>query len=182
LIERFFKIGLAEVFYIEQPEDLQFIKSVAELSFSRITKENVNRVTDFRGEGTIKTFEVYLNRGEYGIFAFLEGKVVGHVWAMYSGKNNFKASNYITLDKGESLTHFSNVNPIFRGKNIYPAMMAEISKQIFDVYKPKRILGDIEIDNIPAIKGILKSGYKHLGYVSYCTILNFKTLTKKYYI
>lgn len=182
MLKRFFKLGLAEIFYLDRLEDLQFMKSVSGLSFLRITKDNVGKVTDFQAEGVIKTFKVFLNRGEYGIFAFLNDKVIGHVWGMYAGKNDFKASQYMTLNEGEALTHFSNVDPAFRGKNIYPAMMAEISKQLFEVFKPKRILGDIEIDNLPAIKGIIKSGYKHLGYVSYCTIFNFKTIVKKYYI
>ena len=182
MLERFFKIGLTEIFYVERSEELQSAESILGLNFLRITKENIHKVTDFQKAGVINTFKIYLNRGEYGIFACLDGKVVGHVWAMYSEKNNFKASNYMTLNEGEALTHFSNVNPAFRGKNIYPAMMVEITKQLFDVYKPKRVLGDIEIDNIAAIKGIVKSGYKHLGYVSYCTIWNFKTIAKKYYI
>lgn len=181
LLERFFKMGLAEIFYVEHLDDIKSIESVPGLTFVRITKDNVRMVSDFRKEGTINVFESYLCSGEYGIFAILDGKVVGHVWAVYSNNNDFYASNYMTLEKGEILTHFSNVNPVFRGKNIYPAMMAEISKQLFEEFHPKRILGDIEIDNIPAIKGILKSGYKHLGYVSYCKIINFFTIKKNFY-
>ena len=181
-LKLFFKIGLAEVFYLERPDDIKSVISVPGLSFSRITKENVWKVLDFRDEGCLKTFEVYLRQGNYGIFAILNGKVVGHVWAIYSEENDFTASRFITLAKGEILTYYSNVNPIFRGKNIYPAMMAELSRQLFDVFKPKRILGDIEIDNIPAIKGIVKSGFRHLGYANYITICNLITFNKKFYL
>lgn len=181
LLERIFKIGLFEVFSIESPNEILSVKSIDGLSFSRITKENVTRVLDFREEGHLKNFKIFLNQREYGIFAILNEKVVGHAWAIYSEKNDFPVSSFVTLTKGECVIDFTNVDPVYRGKNIYPAMMAELSRELFEKYKPKRIIGDIDVYNISALKGIVKSGYKHLGYISYVKIFNYVILKKKFY-
>jgi hypothetical protein len=156
LIKKLIEIDLLELFYIDNPNDLLSIKSIYDLDFSYITDV----------------------KGDFGIYAIVDKKIVGSVFSTYSDKDGFCANRTITLSKNQCLLHHSYVNPDYRGKNIYPVMMIELCKEVFKKYNPNMIIGDIKINNGSAINGIAKTGFKHLSYLNIINICKFLTVKR----
>lgn len=162
-----FKVRRQQVFFLANPKDINAISVVADIKFMEITFDNVEHVTDFRCEEHAAAFLRFLEEGQYGIYAWIDSKVVGHAWAKVSKKRRCKVNGYIKISQNEALIHYCNVSKSHRGKNIYPAMLAALCLRLFSEVKVRCVLIDTEVDNKAALRGIAKVGFKPLGKGTY---------------
>lgn len=166
-IRHMFKLRRQQVFFLDTPNDINAVSVVADIKLSKITFDNVEHVKDFRSEEHAATFLRFLEEEQYGIYAGIDSKVVGHAWAKVCKKRRCKVNGYIIISQNEALIHYCNVSESHRGKNIYPVMLAALCQRLFSEVKVRRVLIDTEVDNKAALRGITKVGFKPLGKGTY---------------
>ena len=111
-------------------------------------------------------FKEFLSNEDVGVFAWHNGVVIGHLWAIICTKENCRVNVYFPLKKNDALFHYGNVKPEYRGNNILAAMISEITRYLFS-NQVSRIYGDPEIDNIASQKSFEKMGYIKGGKMKY---------------
>jgi len=151
------------VFVLTNAEGIVPVSARVPITISRITSDNVERVQDFRNEVHVGTFHRHLDEGQYGVYAWLGSRVVGHAWAKVCHEPSCRVNGYMDLSHGEALIHFCNVREDHRGKNIYPAMLASLCKRLFSEANVSRVLIDTEVRNKASSRGIAKVGFQSLG-------------------
>ena len=165
------KVRRQKIYFIDDINELRDIYLNDDVRFSDITFDNVEHIKDFRSEKLITTFSEFLEDGQYGIYACMDSKVVGHAWAKVCTTQNTKVNGYINIFQNEALIHFCNVCEKHRGQNIYPAMLKILCQRLFSEAKILRVLIDTEMDNKSSLRGIRKVGFKSLGIGVYVQLL-----------
>jgi hypothetical protein len=179
-IRHMIRIRRQRIFYLDAPNDIITVSNKADIKISKVTSDNVERVVDFRAIEHAGTSRKYLTEGQYGIYAWLGAKVVGHAWAKLCTKPHFMVNRYFDLKQGEAFIHYCNVDEDHRGQDVFPLMLACLCHRLFDEAKAKRIIIDTEVDNEPSLRGIAKVGFKPLGsgiYVQFLGRRIFKRVT-----
>ena len=147
------------------------------VNITEITCDNIECVADFRSEKYVGTFYRFLEQGQYGVYAWLNSKVVGHAWAKVCRDQSCRVNGYLDICRNEALIHFCNVKADQRGNNIYPAMLAVLCQRLFVEADVSRVLIDTEVKNQASLRGIAKVGFKPLGtgfYIQFRGRLIFK--------
>lgn len=179
-VKNLFKVRRTLVFYLGDPGDIIPINSKAKISISGVSFDNVEHITDFRSEKHEAMFRKYLEEGECGVYAWLDSKVVGHVWAKVCKRSRCRIKGYMDISQSEAMIHFANVSEEQRGKNIHPSMLVALCRYLFSEEKVNRILIEMEVDNRAALRGPIKVGFKLLctgTYVKFRGRLLFKYFT-----
>jgi len=175
-----FKVRRTLVFYLGNPDDIIPIKSNAEISISEVSFDNVQRVTDFRKKEHEVLFRKYLDEGQCGVYAWLNSKVVGYVWAKVCKRHRCRIKGHMDFFQSEAMVHFSNVSEEQRGQNIYPSMLVALCLRLFSQENVSRVFIEEEVDNNASLRGLIKVGFKLLFtgiYVKFRGRLFFKRFT-----
>jgi len=165
------------IFYLDDANDIVSVDAKVGIDIQEVTFANVESITDFRTREHVATFRRYLEEGQYGIYAWLDSKVVGHAWATVCKSSHCRVNGYMDIYQGEAFIHYCSVSKNQRGQGIYPSMLVALCQRLFSQAKVKRVLIDAEIDNIASLHGIAKVGFKPLGtgtYVQFREYLLFK--------
>jgi GNAT superfamily N-acetyltransferase len=157
------------VFFLDDISNMINLDNRTDISIVRANCENVRDAITFRCSSQIEVFRNFIHEGQYGAYAYMNSKVVGHVWAEVCRKDFCKAEGYIKLNRDEALIHDCNVSEEYRGKGIYPAMLAFLLRLLFRE-KVARVLIDTEVNNFASVSGIEKVGFKLLGVGTYIFI------------
>lgn len=157
--------------YSEQLYKLMFsqVRNVLprqEVSFVQINKNNYREVEFVRsGAFYVRDFRKMLSLGDYGIYVCVDGRPVGYGWA------KVKTSKDYFFHVSDCYLCRFYVNPEWRGKNFYPAMICKLiqdfRKEGFGTFYIA-----VESTNIPSQKGIEKVGFV------YQKTLRFRRLLK----
>lgn len=142
----------------EWPEGTRPTVSAAHLE--PITLSNAHRVCEFRPERTALTFQRFLERGDFGLFAINENSVVGHAWMSAPRPQSHRGQGYVPLAEGESLIFYCNVATSHRGRGIFKAMISGLAAQHLQRGDQARLLIDTEISNAPSRRGIIGAGFR----------------------
>jgi hypothetical protein len=180
-IWRILKVRRRSIFVLTDENDVVPVSARVPITVSEVTFDNVDGVLDFRGEGYARIFRRYLNEGQYGAYAWLGSRVVGHAWAKVCHEPSCRVNGYMDLSQGEALIHFCNVREDHRGKNIYPATLGSLCKRLFSEANVSRVLIDTEVTNKASLRGITKVGFRPLGtglYAQFRGRLVFKHFTR----
>lgn len=121
-----------------------------------LTKEKCYQVMEIREKNVEKTFEEICDT-QIVLLAKYDGKIAGHAVLKFS-KDNYLGKHWFD----DAYIHYCFVSPAYRGKNIYPYMMANLSDIAFKQYEIKEIYGGANKNNISSQKGIQKVGYKKI--------------------
>lgn len=130
------------------------------IDFEVITPDNADRVTIFRSPDVARRFASMAISGHLGLFALLEGRVVGHAWAQPASDRSQLVNGYFDLRPGEALIHFCGVDPAFRGRRIFGRLLVELAKRLQDYPLATHVFVDAEASNSASLKGISTSGFK----------------------
>lgn len=123
-------------------------------------KDNIGDVLSFQDERYVKTFNRFLDIGDKGYFAYLNGKCVHRSWVKHKPQNVFLHPLLsISLNYNEAFIHYCETAPDARGKNIYPHVLSRIAA---DFKNYSRILISVNKKNTPSIKGVKKAGFVEL--------------------
>jgi len=162
-IQRMFKVRHQRIFYLDNVNDIISVNAKVEIDIQEVTFENVESVTDFRTREHVATFRRYLEQGQYGIYAWLDSKVVGHAWAKACVWQRCRVNRYMDIHQGEALIHYCNVSEEQRGENVYPAMLVRLCQKLFCEANVTKVIIDTSPNNKASLQGILKVGFKPVG-------------------
>lgn len=166
-----FKIMRKQIFFLDNLNAINVVVVKKDIELTEITFDNVEHVTDFRSEEYAVAFGRCLEEGQYGIYAWIDSKVVGHALASVCRKYHCLINGYMKIYRDEALIRVCNVKESQRGNNIYPAMLAALCQRLFSKAKVRRVLIDTEVDNKASLRGIAKVGFKPLGKGTYIQFL-----------
>lgn len=167
-----FKATRREVFVCTRLEELHQRAPRIPVCIENITCDNASGVRDFRDDVEVSVFRGFLEQGQVGVYATLDGKVVGHAWAMSCNLERSMANGYFELHKGESFIHFCNVKASCRRQGIYQAMLFALCKRLLNEAKVKRVFIDTKLGNLASVRGIQRVGFKPVGQFLYFQLVN----------
>lgn len=134
-------------------ENTRPVVATVELDLVPIIERNIEIVSELRGPEYVKQFRQHLSLGDFGYYAYYEGKPVGYGWVKHPGSKDF----FFKIDEGCCYLCRFFVREEMRGKKIYPNLItALIEKEIdFDTFYIA-----VERGNIPSERGVAKIGFQ----------------------
>lgn len=138
------------------PDDVQ--PPARTLELRPITRENVGQVEGLRNASVAAAFRRFLDSRRFGVFAVVEGAVVGHAWVTAPADRPRVVNTYAKLTAGESLIHYCYVAPEQRGRGLYAQMLHETTAWARE-QGATRVTVDTSTDNTASQKGILRAGF-----------------------
>ena len=151
-------------------QEMVICQSKIPLSFVPVDFENAKIVKNLRGKKYIKKFKKQLKNGDYGLYAFCDGVVVGYGWQKNAGSKDL----FYIIDDGCSYLSQFFVNSTYRGKNIYPVIINELINTT-DYNKYYIAAYDT---NTSSLRGISKVGFSFVRHDVFVRFLK-KTFFKK---
>jgi len=184
IVQNFFWVRICYIHEINGPNDYRIVTPKIKCNFVPITKDNCNRVADFRKNNRTLQYHEKLTNNEIGWFAECEGNMVGSIWTTVNrSKKIADFRKFIKLKPNEALIHDVVVGKKSRGCSVGPFMVSQITKNIFTELKSDKIIVDVSIRNKASIRMMEKSGLRVTKMVLYISLLNKKILgltLKKY--
>ena len=150
-------------------------KSDLDLEMIPVTEENAYLVKDLRGAEFEKQFKYQLSLGDFGYYAYCEGKPVGYGWAKHTGSDDF----FFKIGEGCVYLCRFFVHESMRGHRIYPELISELMKRENET---ETFYIAVERGNESSERGLRKVGFefvKEFGFVrGFKKTFNMKKLTK----
>ena len=165
-----FKCWRERLFCVNR-ENVVLHKSKCEIEMIPITPDNIYLVRELRGSEFEKQFEYQLSLGDFGYYAYCNGKPVGYGWVKHEGSDDF------FFKIGGDCVYLCRffVHDSMRGQGIYPEIISELIKR---ENKINTFYIAVERGNDSSERGLKKVGFqfiKELGFIR-----GFKkTLNKK---
>lgn len=163
--------------YINETEILfDNFKNMVQKSPAKIVQTNYNNLVDiltFQDSKYLKIFRNFLDNGDKGYFAYLNGKCVHRSWIQF-GEKEVEVHRFLKrkIKKDEAFIHYCETAPEARGKNIYPAVLSRIVNDFKGKYK--NIYISTNINNLASRRGIEKAGFKEIEKIRIIVILGIK--------
>lgn len=121
--------------------------------------KNIKDILYFQNRKYIEVFRTFLDAGDKGYFAYLNGKCVHRSWVQF-GEKEVEIYRFLKrkIEKDEAFIHYCETAPEARGKNIYPTVLSKIVTDLKDKYK--NIYISTNIKNKASRRGIEKAGFR----------------------
>jgi GNAT superfamily N-acetyltransferase len=142
---------------------VRVVRPRVSVQVSNVSQDTINDVLDLRGPKVTQTFARFLEKGQVGVYARVDSRVIGHAWAVVSGGRSFPANGCIRLRAHEALVHWAYVDARYRGRAVYQAMLSTLARRLFTEAHVNRIMIDSEMDNMPARHAVEKVGFQPIG-------------------
>ena len=134
---------------------------ISQTSLTKIVKvdsANLADVLDFQSSHYVDTFRRFLQQGDVGYYAYLDGKCCHRSW-LQKGPKWIAVNPYIQMKLGgnEGYIHYCETAPWARGKSVYPTVLSQIiddHKDLDDIFIA------VESENSPSIRGVEKAGFR----------------------
>jgi hypothetical protein len=124
-----------------------------------ITLANCYRVGEFRHKSLVPEYQDKISHGEIGLFAEVDGVIVGSIWASVNLLNiPTVVRAYIKLLPGESLIHDIFTGEKCRGTGIGQYMVSGIVETLLTEKDVARIIIDVSVKNGASLKMMDKLG------------------------
>lgn len=135
--------------------------SVSPYSSARITRvdeTNVADVLDFQPPHYVDTFRRFLQQGDVGYYAYLDGKCCHRSW-LQKGPKWVAINSFVQMKLGsnEGYIHYCETSPQARGKSIYPSVLSRIVEENKNL---DNIFICVDAENAPSIRGVEKAGFR----------------------
>lgn len=139
--------------------------------FKQVVNDNIWDVISFRDENIVEQFVSFLLNDEFGLYGYYQGEVIVHGWATINkSSRNELVNGYFLLPPKAAFIHFCSVNPKYRGKKVYQALLLELYKSLkLDGYV---IYIDTNDWNIAAQKAIEHTGAEFIYCLKTFWLLN----------
>ena len=145
--------------------------SDVDLTMVPITEENVALVSDLRAPMYEGQFRYQLSLGDFGYYAYADGKPVGYGWVKHAGSDDY------FFNIGNDCVYLCRffVHESMRGHGIYPELISELIKK---ENTAKTFYIAVERGNESSERGLKKVGFEFLK--EYGFVRGFKkTFNKK---
>lgn len=165
-----FKIWHENLFQVKRESVIE-VKSKVPIDFVEITKDNANFVEELRGKEYLPQFEYQLSLGDFGYYAYYDGKPIGYGWAKHADSDDY----FFKINEGCVYLCRFFVHESMRGQGIYPSLISaliEREKETDTFYIA------VERGNTSSERGLKKVGFGHVK--EYGFLRGFKhTFNKK---
>ncbi len=129
-------------------------------------KKELERILDFRPQGTYENIKKLYNEGENVYLVFNNDLCIHHSLTFLNDTDEKVQKGHIVVPANTAWIHYCNTADAHRGKGIYPYVINYIAKALAASGKGMdRIIIDTEQKNIPSQKGIIKAGFKEMGMI-----------------
>jgi hypothetical protein len=146
------------VFYVRRADPVPAIEPRGDVTFEQVTRENLGDVLSFRAEEYAVVFERQLQKGQLGVYAYRDRRVVAHGWMNINRESKpIRANGYFHLLPREGLVHFCSVAEPHRGLGIYQALLCDLYRRAFAREPVDLIFIDTVVNNAPSRKAISKT-------------------------
>jgi len=155
-------------------EDLVDAPPPAGVTVRAVTPSDVDRVRDFRDENVAAEFRRLLAAGDRGVYAWMDGRVVAHLFAAACAGPRRRLWGGVDLVRGDALFVWGNVREDLRGRGILQAMIRELVRVLHREAGTRRVLGDPPADLPASIRAHVNCGFRvvgELGYVSFADVM-----------
>jgi RimJ/RimL family protein N-acetyltransferase len=155
-------------------EDLVDAPPPAGVEVRAVTASDVDRVRDFRDEAVAAEFRRLLRAGDRGVYAWMDGRVVAHLFAAVCRAPRRRMWGGVDLVAGDALFVWGNVREDLRGRGILQAMIRELVRVLFREAGVRRVIGDPPADLPSSIRAHAKCGFRVVGelrYVSFADVM-----------
>lgn len=146
----------------------------AELRIQVVTQANVDDALSFRNVEIVRHFRKFIsNANVIGVFAYMDGKVIGHQWGEVNTKNKpIFSTERMILEPHEVGTWFANVDTRYRGRRIHSHM----KKRLFDEFQRRH--HNIVIIDHPSLTNVaaLRSSNKQFPGVSVHRVVRYDVI------
>ncbi len=138
-------------------EHRETVSPTSACTIAPATLENVADVLHFETPFLLELYKEFLNRGDRGYLAYLEGRCVHRSWVQL-GPQRVTLFRRLRRDlaAGEAYIHYCETAPEARGQNVYPAVLAHITRELGATH---RVLIATVLQNAASVRGILKAGF-----------------------
>ena len=102
--------------------DVVLQKSNLELHMIPITEENASLVCELRGPEYERQFRYQLSLGDFGYYAYYDGRPVGYGWVKHPGSDDF----FFKIGEGCVYLCRFFVHESMRGHRIYPEIISRL--------------------------------------------------------
>lgn len=164
------KVWHEQLFQISR-EDVRSVAATVNLEFISITEKNVEIVEKLRGAEYVKQFRQHLALGDFGYYAYYEGKPVGYGWVKHPGSRDF----FFKIEEGCCYLCRFFVHEEMRGKRIYPNLITALIER---EAKCNTFYIAVERGNTPSERGIAKIGFQLCKEYSFWRVLK-QTINKQ---
>ena len=160
-----------ERLYSAKREDLIPVAPRIPIELVPITNENAYLVKELRGEIYEEQFAYQLSLGDFGYYAYVDGKPVGYGWVKHKGSDDY----FFKITDGCVYLCRFFVHESMRGNAIYPALITALAERERDA---ETLYIAAERGNTASERGLLKVGF---GFVrEFGFIRGFKHTFNKY--
>lgn len=139
-----------------------------------ITKGNAALVSALRGSAYEAQFRYQLSLGDFGYYAYLNGKPIGYGWAKHAGSDDY----FFKIGEGSVYLCRFFVHESMRGKGIYPTIITALIERECEI---DSFYIAVERGNESSERGLKKVGFsfvKEFGFVrGFKRTFNKKLLT-----
>lgn len=123
-----------------------------------------------RNTPNLQSFHEFLQRGDEGYYAYLDGKCAHRSWALHNGVMDVDIFYHRQLKENEVFIHWCETADWARGHNLYPATLGQII-----VDNPgKRVCISVNRNNVASRRGIEKAGFELQEKVTTTVVLGMK--------
>ena len=163
-----------EKLFCVKGNDVVYPKSNLDLKMIPITQENVSLVCDLRDPMYEGQFRYQLSLGDFGYYAYLDGKPVGYGWVKHTGSDDY----FFKIGEGCVYLCRFFVHETMRGHGIYPEIISELIKKENNA---ETFYIAVERGNESSERGLKKVGFKFVkeyGFIrGFKKTINMKKLT-----
>jgi len=135
-----------------------FINQTSIANIRKVDYKNISDLLNFQDKKYLKIFNNFLDVGDIGYYAYLNGKCIHRSWVQF-GEKEVKVHRFLKrkIKKNEAFIHYCETAPWARGKNIYASVLSKIVNDFRDKYDDFYISTDNK--NIASQKGLIKAGF-----------------------
>lgn len=142
-----------EQLYHVQREAAVLQEAAVPLTFVPVTAENAALVAELRAPEYVEQFQQQLAGGDFGFYAYHEGRPVGYGWVKHPGADDF----FFNISEDCCYLCRFFVHESMRGKRIYPHLISalighEINCETFYIA--------VETGNDASVRGLKKVGFQ----------------------
>ncbi len=165
-------------FYVNETLILFSHHTYKEVSSSAVIKDatesNLSDILTFQNRRYVDTFKIFLNIGDSGYFAYLDGLCVHRSWVKHTPQTvNLHWAFPMKLKKDEAFIHYCETAPSSRGMSIYPAVLSHI---VNDFRDKASVMISCNAKNNSSIKSIEKAGFRERERVHVLIIMGIKRI------
>jgi len=144
-----------DVVIIYEHKRKNLVNSPASIVYA--SQENLKDILNFQDKHYLKKFQKFMENGDRGYLAYLDGKCVHRSWVIQNPGERVRVHRYLgfRLRNNEVYIHYCETSKNARGKNIYPAVLNKIAED----YPDKKIIISTNEHNIASRRGIEKAGF-----------------------